>query len=97
MAPPTQHFPWRKTELSNLILRIFLALGGGKGWGCFQWGVLPLLPSLPSRDPGSRSRLPVSVSASPYVTLGQGLALQAPWLPHMWKGDNRLAFMKSWD
>ena len=89
------HFPRRKAELSNLILRIFLVLGRGKGWGCFPRAALPWLPSLP--NPGSRSLRLVSVSASPYATLGQGLALGAPWLLHMQKGDNRLAFVKSWD
>lgn len=93
MAPLTR-FPSRKTELSNLILRVFLVLGGGRGWGCSQRAALP---SVPSRDPGSRTRLPGSVPASPYATLGQGPALGAPWLPHVWKGDNRHAVTRSCD
>lgn len=48
MAPLRQRFPWRKTELSNLSPRIFLVLGGGKGWGCFQRAAPPLLPGIES-------------------------------------------------
>lgn len=61
----------------------------------FPWRKTPEPP--PSQDPGSRSRLPVSVSASPYMTLGQGLAPGAPWLPHVCEGDKRLAFMRCCD
>lgn len=93
MAPLTQCFPWRMTELPNLILRIFCCWGEERAEGVFPAGSAAPAAEHPKQIP----RQQVPAPASPYMTLGQGLALGAPRLPHVWKGDNSLAFMRSWE
>lgn len=63
MAPLTQHFPRRNTELSNLILRIFLVLGEEKAGGVSSGQRCPCCRAsqaeTPAVGPGSWFRSPL--------------------------------------
>lgn len=100
MAPLRQCFPWRKTELSNLRPRIFLVLEGRKRLGVFPAGSAAPAAEPPKLRP--RQQVPAPGFGLPFTLRDLGprtrpTSTVASPPPPVWKGDNRLAFMRSWD